>query len=173
MCRNTDAAAHFFAGAKVKILLKGLKDNGCPFERKHFQCAVTNRAISGAFVSTQGVVVGSNQLRNKQHLEQVLTHELIHAYDYCRAKIDENDCRHLACAEIRAANLSGDCDLLREWGRLNFGFFGMLEKCVRRRAALAISNNPACNGQNVNAVVDSVYEDSMTDISPFDEDDLL
>jgi hypothetical protein len=32
-------------------------------------------------------------------------HELIHAYDICRAKVDWNNCRHYACTEIRASSL--------------------------------------------------------------------
>jgi len=28
-------------------------------------------------------------------------HELVHAYDVCRAEIDTSDCIHLACSEVR------------------------------------------------------------------------
>lgn len=36
-------------------------------------------------------------------------HELIHAYDVCRAKINYNDCKQYACLEIRAAALRLVC----------------------------------------------------------------
>lgn len=43
-----------------------------------------------------------------------MRHEMIHAYDHCRAKdLDWNSCRHHACSEIRAAVLSGDCTFRR------------------------------------------------------------
>jgi hypothetical protein len=41
--------------------------------------------------------------------ELTLTHELVHAYDHCRAYVDWSNCVHHACSEVRAANLSGDC----------------------------------------------------------------
>jgi hypothetical protein len=36
-------------------------------------------------------------------MEDVITHELIHALDHCRGKVNFSDPRHLACTEIRAA----------------------------------------------------------------------
>ena len=52
--------------------------------------------------------------------------------------------RHLACTEIRAAALSGDCFLWKEWfNRLNFGLAGHQKVCVKRKAAdsmMAVTN---------------------------------
>ena len=36
-------------------------------------------------------------------MNETLTHELVHSYDYCRAKLDWNDLHHLACTEVRVA----------------------------------------------------------------------
>ncbi len=33
-------------------------------------------------------------------MDDVLTHELIHAYDFCRAHVDWNNLDHLACTEV-------------------------------------------------------------------------
>ncbi len=44
----------------------------------------------------------------------VLTHELIHMFDYCRHNMDLTDAKHLACTEIRAANLA-HCSFLSAW----------------------------------------------------------
>ena len=35
-------------------------------------------------------------------MNDVLTHELIHAYDFARVKYDVNNLRHLACTEVRS-----------------------------------------------------------------------
>lgn len=41
-------------------------------------------------------------------VDNALTHELIHAYDHCRAaSLDWASLEHHACSEIRAASLSG------------------------------------------------------------------
>jgi len=34
-------------------------------------------------------------------MDDVLTHELIHAYDVCRAKFDRKNLEHLACSSVR------------------------------------------------------------------------
>uniref|UniRef100_A0A8C1BA83 Mitochondrial inner membrane protease ATP23 n=1 Tax=Cyprinus carpio carpio TaxID=630221 RepID=A0A8C1BA83_CYPCA len=55
-------------------------------------------------------------------MKRVVTHKLIHAFDHCRARVDWfNSFRHLACSEIRAVSLSGDCSFVNEISRFNFG----------------------------------------------------
>lgn len=56
-------------------------------------------------------------------MNDTLTHELIHTLDYCRAELDWTNIHHLACTEIRAANLSGECFFWKEtFARLKFGW---------------------------------------------------
>ena len=56
------------------------------------------------------IIVCANHLSREEDVRSVMRHEIIHAYDHCRAKdLDWNSCRHHACSEIRAAVLSGDC----------------------------------------------------------------
>lgn len=73
----------------------------------------------------KGIVVCMNNVNNQDAVNQVLIHELIHAYDECRAKdLDWTKLDHHACSEIRAANLSGDCHMLREFSRGNLQLLG-------------------------------------------------
>ena len=41
-----------------------------------------------------------------EEVEEILSHVLVHMYDYCTAKIDFSNRKHLACSEIRAATLT-------------------------------------------------------------------
>ena len=94
-------------------------------------------------------------------MTKILAHEMIHAFDDCRAGIEWSDCRQHACTEvpcpspplylprdgqqplrerlgapqIRASNLSRECRWLQELRRFNFGSLGMKghQLCVRRR----------------------------------------
>lgn len=50
-----------------------------------------------------------------------MTHELIHAYDFCRSEFDLGGAGGRACSEVRAAHLSGDCGVLNEFMRGNWG----------------------------------------------------
>lgn len=52
------------------------------------------------------IVVCYNQTKNKKMVQGVLAHEMIHMFDFCRKKLDFKNLDHLACTEIRAANLT-------------------------------------------------------------------
>lgn len=97
---------------------------------------------------------------------EALTHELIHAFDACRAKVNWLDCYHIACSEVRAANLSNDCTLMNELRRSNFRFKGQGGKCIRRRAELSVSSHPQCKDITKKAV-ETVFDVCTDDISPF------
>ena len=162
-----------------------------------------------------------NQIRFQEEVNMVLAHELIHAYDHCRARnVDWHNCEHHACSEVcwgldsmgaparkccisvsvqskgcvnlaclvvmfaagcyaeqwsntvcmqvRAANLSGDCQFGHEWNRGNFGLKGQHQTCVRRRAQLSVAMNPNCKGIRAKAAVDAAFPPCFDDTSPFD-----
>lgn len=54
-------------------------------------------------------------IQSETHARESIAHELIHAIDMCRTKMDPiNNCIHMACTEIRAENLAGECHWVRE-----------------------------------------------------------
>eukprot|EP00960_Hanusia_phi_P011310 330485-Hanusia_phi.AAC.1 len=107
--------------------MEHMAKRGCPVDESFFHVRHCDEKVGGGFdesASRQGgVVLCHNHLRNYSHTgllaceasarsqlaEMTMTHELIHAYDHCRAYVDWSNCVHHACSEIRAANLSGDC----------------------------------------------------------------
>nr|XP_042119151.1 mitochondrial inner membrane protease ATP23 homolog isoform X4 [Peromyscus maniculatus bairdii] len=108
----------------VKLLLDAMKHSGCAVDPgRHFSCEDCDGNVSGGFdASTSQIVLCQNNIRNEAHMSRVVTHELIHAFDHCRAHVHWfTNVRHLACSEIRAASLSGDCSLVNEIFRLHFG----------------------------------------------------
>lgn len=51
-------------------------------------------------------MICQNTATSKGTIQGVLTHELIHMFDSCTRKLDFKNIEHLACTEIRAANLT-------------------------------------------------------------------
>jgi hypothetical protein len=88
-----------------------------------------------------------------------LRHEIIHFLDYSTTKFNMEDASHVACSEIRANALSGDCDLFKEIRRGNWPNF---DKCVKRRA-----KNSVVRLGLEDAVVDKVYNECILDTYPF------
>jgi len=167
--------------AKVGILEKAMDDLGCKLPESFFKCSTCepNEAIIGGFVTDaekdrQVVVCEDNVAKfhvSQSHVDKTVAHELIHAYDHCRANIDWSNCLHIACAEVRAANLSGDCHMTSEIDRMNLGIRGQGAKCVRRRALLSVQAHPECTAiakQALEQVFDGCYKDRSPFISKMD-----
>lgn len=65
---------------------------------------------SGGFEPAHGILVCSNEVRTRGHLEDTLAHEMVHAYDQLRFEVDfrgERDLRQAACTEVGRATTSG------------------------------------------------------------------
>lgn len=116
-----------------------------------------------------GVVLCEDVMKKYGKDKTLLLHELIHAYDDCRALINWSNCEQLACAEIRASALSGECDFKNERRRKNVDskIVGGYQNCVRRRAALSLSMARACQNRNTEEIVDAVFKTCYSDVEPF------
>lgn len=128
-------------------------------------------SLPGEPLSQSSILLCSNRLRSRQHMEDTLSHEMIHWFDHCRFRTDWDNLRHHACSEIRASSLSGDCRFTRELDRRQFGLRMHHQECVKRRAILSILSNPACNNDRAKAqaVVEEVFTSCFGDTRPFDE----
>ncbi|KAF7189379.1 Mitochondrial inner membrane protease atp23, partial [Pseudocercospora fuligena] len=156
---------------KHNIDLLGPSDGSASIGPHNIKCRKCTTAQSGGFSPDHGILLCANQFRNRGHLEDTLAHEMVHAYDHLRFKLDPLDLRHAACMEIRASMLSGECRWTREaFTRGQWGLTQQLQECVRRRAALSVRNRPACKDDVQAArVVNEVWESCFHDTRPFDE----
>lgn len=58
------------------------------------------------------IVLCQNNIRHQSHMNRVVAHELIHAFDHCRAHVDWfKNVKHLACSEVS----SNDSDVIIEF----------------------------------------------------------
>jgi len=156
-----------------------MEAHGCHVPRQYFQCLPCssstpdpseNSAAGAYFDSQQGIVICENKV-DKGYIKNSLNHELIHAFDFCRAHVSSGNCLHVACTEIRAANLSGDCKFSREW--FVRGELGLLNKqhqrCVRRRAQLSLELHPQCKSPEASqTAIDKAWQSCFYDLAPFD-----
>jgi len=56
---------------------------------------------SGGFSKDHGILVCANEIRNRKHMEDTIAHEMVHAWDHLRWKMDaETNLRHAACTEV-------------------------------------------------------------------------
>jgi len=106
-------------------------------------------------------------MENELMLHKTLHHELIHAIDMCRTRMDPlHNCIHMACTEIRAENLSGECNFWRELPRMK-SFKNHGAECVKRRAILSVRANPNCT-HRAQDYVEAAMDRCFQDVYPFD-----
>lgn len=75
--------------------------------RRHISCEVCDDSVTGGYdPELNQVVICQNTSKNRGFVQGVLTHEMIHMFDYCTNNLDFKNVEHLACTEIRAANLA-------------------------------------------------------------------
>jgi inner membrane protease ATP23 len=135
------------------------------------QCSCRCLARSGRLNHSASlqILLCQNRIRGDEEMTKTLTHEMVHAFDDCRANLDWTDCVHHACTEIRASNVSRECRWLEEFKRLQIHGVNGQKSCVRRRAELSVGMNPFCNkpGQ-ARLAVEAAWETCYRDTAPFE-----
>ncbi|GAW19246.1 hypothetical protein ANO14919_087310 [Xylariales sp. No.14919] len=129
---------------------------------------------SGGFDPGSGILICANEIRSQGHLEDTLAHEMVHAWDHLRWKVDwagDKNLQQAACTEIRASMLSGECRWTKEaLTRRNWTLTQQFQDCVRKRAVESLLARPRCK-DDVQAVkvVNQVWDSCFSDTRPFDE----
>ncbi|KAK7260651.1 hypothetical protein RIF29_26881 [Crotalaria pallida] len=154
----------------VRFLREHLGKAGCAVGDNFIKAVNCEERAAGGYIRGEGIVVCSNNIEMQDEVDQVLIHELIHAFDDCRAaNLEWTNCAHHACSEIRAGHLSGDCHYKRELLRGFLKIRGHEQECIRRRVTKSLAQNPDCSGaaaakESMEAVWDVCYNDTQ----PFD-----
>lgn len=129
---------------------------------------------AGGFDPKHGILICANEMRDRKHMEDTVAHEMVHAWDHLRWKMDwtgDRDLKHAACTEIRASMLSGECRWTREaFTRGQWSVTQQFQNCVRRRAIQSVMARPRCKDDiQATKVVNEVWDSCFSDTRPFDE----
>lgn len=154
----------------VKLMMAALKSSGCPIDmRRHIACEECSYTVSGGYdpVLNQ-VVVCQNVATNEGLVQGVLTHEMIHMFDYCRNKLDFKNVDHLACTEIRAANLA-HCSFVSAWLQGDTSVFDIKEShknCVKNKALMSVLAVRNVTTEQAMEAVERVFPKCYADLEP-------
>ncbi|KAK8188330.1 metalloprotease ATP23 [Phyllosticta capitalensis] len=155
----------------IRFLRDEINKLGGDINPINVRCRRCTTAQGGGIDQDYGILICANHMRNQGHVEDTIAHEMVHAYDYLRFKVDRWNLRHQACTEIRASTLSGECRFTREFfTRGQWRFTQQLQECVRRRATLSLMARPSVK-DDVHAarIVNEVWDSCFNDTRPFDE----
>lgn len=107
----------------IRFLSQNISDLNGRLDKTNIQCRrcvtriekvvddsgnVTERKVrqGGGFSPDHGILICANEMRSRGHLEDTLAHEMVHAWDHLRWKVDWADLRHAACTEVRGFTIS-------------------------------------------------------------------
>ncbi|KAH3679084.1 hypothetical protein WICMUC_001280 [Wickerhamomyces mucosus] len=155
----------------IIFMLQQIKKLGYEIKDSSIICDFCNDWKGGGFHPELGVLLCQNRIIDKWHLEDTLSHELIHYYDNTKFKVDWLNLKHHACSEIRASSLSGECRIMNQIKRAGLTRFGRgHQDCVKRRAILSVQSNPICKDkEQAIKVVEEVWESCFNDTRPFEQ----
>lgn len=158
----------------IRYLSSNIRQLGGDLDTHNIRCRTCTVGQLGGFDAKYGIVLCANYVSSRDMLEDVMAHEMVHAYDHLRFKVDlgaDEDLRKVACSEIRASNLSGEC----RWANEFFGnwipaFTSHQQECVKRRATISVKMRPNCRDEEeAKRVVNEVWDSCFADTRPFDE----
>lgn len=154
----------------IKLMIAALKSSGCTVDiRRHISCEECAPSVSGGFDPILNQVVVCQNVVQKEGLTQaVLTHEFVHMFDYCRNHLDFKNLDHLACTEVRAANLA-HCSFLSAWIQGDVSVFDFKERhrdCVRSKALSSVLTARDVTQSEAEGAVDRVFDRCYADLEP-------
>lgn len=154
----------------VKLMMGALKSSGCPIDiRRHIACEYCDSTVSGGYDPLLNqVVICQNTARSEGIIQGILTHEMIHMFDYCNNNLDFKNIDHLACTEIRAANLT-HCSFLSAWSQNDASPFRIKkqhEHCVKTKALYSVLAVRNVTREQAIEAIERVFPKCYADLEP-------
>ncbi len=153
---------------RVNILLNALSAMNAPVDLVTVQCPADAPFKAGFSPKHNKIWLCANLIHNPFMHRRLLAHELVHAFDFARAKVDPSQPSHVACTEIRAYTLSGECDLWTKFFQyaaddwLGTKMFSRKQQCVKDGALRSMGGT-----QEAKSAIDDVFPRCFRDHWPF------
>ncbi|OWF51300.1 mitochondrial inner membrane protease ATP23 homolog [Mizuhopecten yessoensis] len=150
----------------IALIVNALNSYGCKFDRRHISCETCNEGQAAYDFRARQVVFCQNKVKSSGYCG-ILAHELIHAFDDCRAKVDYKNVDHIACTEIRAANLT-QCDFFNGLvcGVVTPGLDKSQQACVRGHAMYSLMMSRNLSKEKALEAIDRVWDRCYNDLEP-------
>lgn len=93
-------------GPIIRYMSDSIRQLGGDLSSHNIYCRRCTNRKAGGFDPEYGILICANEMKDQGHLEDTMAHEMVHAYDHLRFKVDwTNNLRHAACTEVTTASL--------------------------------------------------------------------
>ncbi len=162
----------------VRNILGAMRAHGCEMTLdRNFSCDMCSPGGAGGVGREAGyggydeganqVFVCANNARSEGKVHGTLVRALLAAFDSCVARVDHRNVDHLACTEVRKANLA-NCNLGAYWRRTDahFAVKGRHADCVRKTAVDGMVDGRFVDRAAAEEAVDRVFDRCYADLEP-------
>lgn len=80
--------AESYLGPIIRFLSDNIRQLGGDISSHNIYCRRCTQRKAGGFDPEYGIQICANEMRDQGHLEDTMAHEMIHAYDHLRFKLD-------------------------------------------------------------------------------------
>ena len=88
-------------GPVIRYLSDNIRQLGGDLSSHNIYCRRCTNRKAGGFDPEYGILLCANEMKDQGHLEDTMAHEMVHAHDHLRFKVNWSDnLRHAACAEV-------------------------------------------------------------------------
>ena len=157
---------------KVDILLNALSALNAPVKIKCVDKPSSESPV--VYVSNQNIIeISPSSYLTPFEFRRGLARGLVYAFDNARTKMDYTNVDHVTCTSIRAANISGECDLWTKWtdyigeDPLGMEMYSMKQRCVRKKVEEQLIMKSPHSGGAIRKSIDDVWERCFRDHWPF------
>lgn len=92
-------------GPVIRFMSDTIRQLGGDLSSHNIYCRRCSNRKAGGFDPNYGILLCANEMRDQGHVEDTMAHEMVHAYDHLRFKVDWADnLRHAACTEVWERN---------------------------------------------------------------------
>ena len=104
------------AGPIVTFLRQQIRDlgQGADINSTNVRCKRCTTQQTGGFDSDYGILLCANELVGRRRVEDSMAHEMVHAYDHMRFKVDRWNLKHQACTEVGHTECTQGIDFGRQ-----------------------------------------------------------
>lgn len=154
----------------VQLMAGALKASGCNIDlRRHVVCEVCDPKVSGGYdPELNQIVVCQNTSRREGIVQGILVHEMIHMFDFCNHNVDFKNIDHLACTEIRAANLT-HCSFISAMLQGDIVPWDIKQRhqdCVKNKAVQSVLAVRKVSKEEAFEAVERVFSKCYRDLEP-------
>jgi inner membrane protease ATP23 len=86
----------------IRFLSDEVGKLGGDLNKNNIHCRLCTNEQSGGFHIDHGILLCANKFRNRGHQEDTMAHEMVHAWDHLKWKVEDDNLKHQACLEVRS-----------------------------------------------------------------------